>query len=198
MNEYNQQRDLLDKILKASNHISNYGRRGYANTVLVSGVFYEHYKNLYKMEERDRKIDEILDDKQLRYDRTYLEMALKWSSLSQCGRKKVGALIVKNGMIISDGFNGTPSGMDNCCEDDNGNTNWFVIHAECNAILKCAKWGNSCDGATIYQTHSPCKECSKMILQAGINRLVYVEDYKDSSGLDFLRESGIKIDKIEI
>lgn len=139
-------------------------------------------------------------DKQERYDITYLRMALEWSNLSHCSRKKVGALIVKNGMIISDGFNGTPSGFENKCElDENGEmvTKWYVIHGEANAILKCAKWGHSCDGATLYQTHSPCKDCSKLILQSGIKRLVYIEDYKDLSGLDFLRESGLEIKKYE-
>ena len=136
--------------------------------------------------------------KQERYDRTYLNMAKEWSKLSHCSRKQVGALIVKNGMIISDGFNGTPTGFDNRCETEENETNWFVIHGEANAILKCARNGHSCDGATLYQTHSPCKDCSKLILQSGIKRLVYAEDYKDSDGVDFLRESGLIVDKIEI
>jgi dCMP deaminase len=101
-------------------------------------------------------------------------------------------------MIISDGYNGTPSGYDNCCETKEWTTHWYVIHGEANAILKCAKHGQSCDGATIYQTHSPCKDCSKLILQSGIKRLVYAEDYKDSDGVDFLRESGLIVEKIEI
>ena len=126
-------------------------------------------------------------DKQTKYDIVYLKMAKEWSNLSQCQRKKVGALIVKNGMIISDRYNGTPSGFDNCCETEEWTTHWYVIHGEANAILKCAKHGQSCDGATIYQTHSPCKDCSKLILQSGIKRLVYSEDYKDSDGVDFLR-----------
>lgn len=134
--------------------------------------------------------------KQERYDIVYLNMATEWSNLSHCKRKKVGALIVKNGMIVSDGYNGMPSGMDNCCEDCNGETNWGVIHAEANALLKCAKHGQSCDGATLYQTHSPCKDCSKMILQSGIKRLVYKNNYKDISGLDFLSNSGIEIIQI--
>jgi dCMP deaminase len=137
-------------------------------------------------------------EKQTKYDIVYLKMAREWSNLSHCERKKVGALIVKNGMIISDGYNGTPSGFDNCCETEEWTTHWYVIHGEANAILKCAKHGQSCDGATIYQTHSPCKDCSKLILQSGIKRLVYAEDYKDSEGVDFLRESGIIVDKIEI
>jgi dCMP deaminase len=137
-------------------------------------------------------------NKQTKYDIVYLKMAREWSELSHCERKKVGALIVKNGMIISDGYNGTPSGYDNCCETEEWTTHWYVIHGEANAILKCAKHGQSCDGATIYQTHSPCKDCSKLILQSGIKRLVYAEDYKDSDGVDFLRESGLIVEKIEI
>ena len=136
-------------------------------------------------------------NKEEKYDITYLKMAKEWSNLSHCNRKQVGALIVKNGMIISDGFNGTPSGFDNSCETENNDTHWYVIHGEANAILKCAKWGHSCDGATLYQTHSPCKDCSKLILQSGIKRLVYIEDYKDLSGLEFLKESGLQIKKYE-
>jgi len=135
--------------------------------------------------------------KQERYDRTYLNMAKEWAKLSHCTRKKVGALIVKNGMIISDGYNGTVSGQDNSCEMDNGETKWDVIHGEANAILKCARHGHSCDGGTLYQTHSPCKDCSKLISQSGIKRLVYVEDYKDITGLEFLKESGVEIVKYD-
>jgi dCMP deaminase len=136
--------------------------------------------------------------KQERYDLTYMNMATEWAKLSHCTRKKVGALIVKNGMIISDGYNGTPTGFENSCEIDNGHnlTKWYVIHGEANAILKCAKHGHSCDGATLYQTHSPCKDCSKLILQSGIKRLVYREDYKDTSGLEFLSKAGVEIKKI--
>lgn len=145
--------------------------------------------------------------KQDRYDKVYLSMAHEWAQLSHCDRKQVGAIMVKNGMIISDGYNGTPSGFDNCiflgrillsifCETDENETHWFVIHAEANAILKCAKHGQSCDGATLYQTHSPCKDCSKLILQSGIKRLVYHEDYKDLTGVEFLREAGIEIIKL--
>ena len=133
--------------------------------------------------------------KQERYDRAYLNMATEWAKLSHCVRKKVGALIVKNGMIISDGFNGCPTGFNNNCENESDETFWYVLHGEANAILKCAKHGHSCDGATLYQTLSPCRECSKLILQSGIKRLVYLHDYKDTSGLDFLRESGIEIIK---
>lgn len=143
-------------------------------------------------------IDEIkYRYKQQKYDRTYLNMATEWANLSHCTRKQVGALIVKNGMIISDGYNGTPTGFDNSCENDDGDTNWYVIHGEANAILKCAKHGHSCEGGTLYQTHSPCRDCSKLILQSGIKRLVYLHDYKDTSGLDFLREANIEIIKYE-
>ena len=135
--------------------------------------------------------------KQEKYDRTYLNMAREWAKLSHCTRKKVGALIVKNDMIISDGYNGTVMGQDNACELDNGETKWDVIHGEANAILKCARHGHSCDGATIYQTHSPCKECSKIIIQSGLKTLVYAEEYKDTTGLEFLRNAGIEIVKYD-
>ena len=124
-------------------------------------------------------------------------MAREWSELSHCTRKKVGAIIVKNNMIISDGFNGTPSGFDNNCEDENGETNWYVLHAEANAILKVAKSTNSCNEATLYLTMSPCKECAKLIHQSGIRRLVYLKNYKDSTGLDFLKKAGVIIDQIK-
>ncbi len=137
--------------------------------------------------------------KQKEMDETYLKMTKTWAELSYCTRKKVGALIVKNGMIISDGFNGTPSkSKPNVCENIDGETHWWVLHGEANAILKCAKHGQSCEDATLYQTHSPCKECSKLILQAGIKRVVYIEDYKDLAGIDLLLESGIIVDKIII
>lgn len=132
-------------------------------------------------------------EKQLRYDLAYLKMAFIWSNLSKCSRKKVGALIVKEGMIISDGYNGTPSGFPNECEDDHGETHWYVLHAEANALTKLAKSNNSAKGATLYITLSPCKDCSKLILQAGVKRVVYVNQYKDTSGLDFLKETEIEL-----
>lgn len=135
--------------------------------------------------------------KQDRYDRAYLRMAASWAKLSHCKRKQVGAIIVKDDMIISDGYNGAPSGFDNCCEDENGNTHWYVLHAEANAILKVAKSTNNCKGATLYLTLSPCKDCSKLILQAGINRLVYIRGYKDDSGISFLKSAGIEVVQIE-
>lgn len=136
-------------------------------------------------------------EKQLKYDSAYLRIAQEWAKLSYCKRKQVGAIIVKDNMIISDGYNGTPSGYLNCCEDDNGNTQWFVLHAEANAILKVAKSTQSAKGATLYITLSPCKECSKLIIQSGITRVVYHSSYKDTEGIDFLNEYGIKTELIE-
>ncbi len=130
-------------------------------------------------------------DKQEKYDRAYLKMAKTWGELSYCKRKKVGALIVKDKMIISDGYNGTPSGFENVCEDDENYTKWYVLHAEANAILKVAASTQSCKGATLYITLSPCKECSKLIHQSGLIRVVYSKAYKDTSGLDFLKRAGV-------
>ncbi len=135
--------------------------------------------------------------KQLKYDKAYLKMATEWGKLSHCNRKKVGALIVKDRMIISDGFNGTPSGFENYCEDEAGYTKWYVLHAEANAILKVASSTQSCKGATLYITLSPCKECSKLIHQSGIIRVVYHKKYKDDSGLQFLNKAGIVLNHIE-
>lgn len=131
--------------------------------------------------------------KQERYDHAYMKMALEWSKLSHCTRKQVGALIVKEGMIISDGYNGTPTGFPNDCEDVQGNTHWYVLHAEANAMMKVARSTNNAREATLYLTHSPCKECSKLILQAGIKRLVYLDAYKDVSGLELLERGGVMI-----
>ena len=125
------------------------------------------------------------DPKQKKYDLAYLKMAQEWGNLSYCERRKVGALIVKNNRIISDGYNGTPSGFENFCEDDDGYTKWYVLHAEANAITKVASSTQSCDGATLYITLSPCKQCSKLIYQAKIKRLVYAVQYKDTSGIEF-------------
>ncbi len=135
--------------------------------------------------------------KQLRYDKAYLRMAMSWAKLSHCQRKQVGALIVKDDMIISDGYNGTPSGFDNCCENEQGETHWYVLHAEANAILKVAKSTNNARGATLYLTLSPCKDCSKLILQAGIKKVVFVNLYKDSEGVDFLEAAGVEIEQIK-
>jgi dCMP deaminase len=135
-------------------------------------------------------------EKKRRYDSAYLKMALQWAELSHCIRKKVGAIIVKDRMIISDGYNGAPSGFNNCCEDEDGKTLWHVLHAEANAILKVANSTNSCKGATLYLTLSPCKECSKLIYQAGITRLVYINKYKETIGLQFLEKAGLEIEQI--
>ena len=134
-----------------------------------------------------------MNSKQRKYDIAYLRMAQEWAKLSHCERKQVGALIVKDRMIISDGFNGTPSGFDNCCEDENGLTKWEVLHAEANAILKVAASTQSAEGATLYITLSPCQQCSKLIHQAGIKRVVYSRAYRDSTGLDFLEKAGVDI-----
>ena len=120
-------------------------------------------------------------------------MAQEWGKLSHCKRKQVGAIIVKDRMIISDGYNGTPSGFENYCEDEEGYTKWYVLHAEANAILKVAASTQSCKGATLYISLSPCQQCSKLIHQAGIKRVVYAEAYKDSSGVDFLEKAGVEL-----
>ena len=124
-------------------------------------------------------------------------MADVWAELSHCKRKKVGALIVKDRKIISDGYNGTPTGFENQCEDDENQTKWYVLHAEANAILKIAASTQSCDGATLYVTMSPCRECSKLIHQAGIRRVVYKQGYSDTSGIDFLKSAGVEIEQLE-
>jgi dCMP deaminase len=135
--------------------------------------------------------------KQSKYDKAYLRIASEWSKLSYCKRKQVGAIIVRDRMIISDGYNGTPSGFENCCEDHDGLTHWYVLHAEANAILKVAKSTNNCKGATLYLTLSPCKDCSKLVLQAGINRVVFKNSYKDTEGIDFLKNAGVAVLQIE-
>ncbi|MEW5674727.1 dCMP deaminase family protein [Flavobacterium enshiense] len=136
------------------------------------------------------------EKKKSKYDKAYLRIAKEWGQLSYCKRKQVGAIIVKDRMIISDGYNGTPSGFENCCEDEEGYTKWYVLHAEANAISKVARSTQSCENATLYITLSPCKECSKLIHQSGIKRVVYFEGYKDDSGLDFLRKAGVEVDHI--
>ena len=132
-------------------------------------------------------------EKQLKFDKAYLKMALEWGKLSHCKRKQVGALIVKDRMIISDGFNGTPTGFENCCEDESGETKWEVLHAEANAILKVASSTQSAKNATLYITLSPCTQCSKLIHQAGIKRVVYANAYKDAAGLKFLEKAGVEL-----
>ncbi len=134
-----------------------------------------------------------MDKKQFEKDKKYIAMAHIWASNSYCKRRQVGALIVKDKMIISDGYNGTPSGMENNCEDENGVTKDYVLHAEANAITKVAKSGNSSEGATLYVTTSPCMECSKLIIQSGIKRVVYEEEYRKTTGLDLLRSVGVEV-----
>ena len=137
------------------------------------------------------------EKKQLKYDTAYLRIAAEWSKLSYCKRKQVGAIIVRDRMIISDGYNGTPSGFENCCEDNDGLTHWYVLHAEANAILKVAHSTQTCENATLYITLSPCKECSKLIHQSGIKRVVYQNGYHDNSGIDFLMKAGVVVTQIQ-
>ena len=137
------------------------------------------------------------NNKQKKYDIAYIKMALEWAKLSYCKRRQVGSLIVKDRMIISDGYNGTPTGFENICEDDENYTKWYVLHAEANAIMKVAASTQSSQGATLYITLSPCKECSKLIFQSGIKRVVYYKAYKDLSGVEFLKKAGIEITHIK-
>ena len=132
-------------------------------------------------------------EKQKKFDQRYLEMARIWAKNSYCTRRQVGALVVKNNMIISDGYNGTPSGFENVCEDDNGITKPYVLHAEANAITKLARSSNNSEGATIYITASPCIECAKLIIQSGIKRVVYGEKYRLMDGIQLLERAGIEI-----
>lgn len=133
-----------------------------------------------------------------KFDRSYLKMAEVWAENSYCKRRKVGALIVKNNMIISDGYNGTPLGFENVCEDENGVTKPYVLHAEANAITKVAKSGNSSEDSTLYVTASPCLECSKLIIQAGIKRVVYKDAYRLQDGLDLLKKAGIEVEQVDV
>jgi len=138
------------------------------------------------------------EEKQKQLDCRYLRMARVWAENSYCVRRQVGALIVKNKMIISDGYNGTPSGFENICEDEAGKTKPYVLHAEANAITKVAKSANNCDGATLYITASPCIECSKLIIQAGIKRVVYCDRYRIEDGLELLKRVGIECVQVEL
>ncbi|MDD7437276.1 MAG: dCMP deaminase family protein [Bacteroidales bacterium] len=139
-----------------------------------------------------------MDEKQRKIDWRYLRMAEIWAENSYCKRLQVGALIVKDKMIISDGYNGTPSGFENCCEDGENKTYPYVLHAEANAITKVAASNNNSTGATIYVTHAPCMECSKLIIQAGIKRVVYSETYRLTEGVDLLKQAGIEVDYLPI
>ena len=133
------------------------------------------------------------NEKQRKFDLRYLQMSRIWAQNSYCQRRQVGALVVKNGMIISDGYNGTPSGFENVCEDDNGVTKPYVLHAEANAITKLARSSNNSEGSTIYITASPCIECAKLIIQAGIKRVVYGEKYRLTDGIELLERAGIEV-----
>lgn len=133
-----------------------------------------------------------------KFDHSYIEMAHVWAKNSYCKRRQVGALIVKNRMIISDGYNGTPSGFENVCEDEDGTTKAYVLHAEANAITKVAKSNNSSDGATLYITDSPCVECAKLIIQAGIVRVVFDRKYRITEGLDLLERAGVLVEELHL
>ena len=133
-----------------------------------------------------------------KFDAKYLRMAKIWASNSYCKRRQVGALLVKDNMIISDGYNGTPAGFENVCEDENGVTKPYVLHAEANAITKVAQSGNSAAGATLYVTASPCMECSKLIIQSGIKRVVYSDEYRLDDGIKLLKRAGIEVEKLEV
>lgn len=148
------------------------------------------------MEQKNDRMN--MNRKQLELDRRYIRMAGIWAGNSYCQRRKVGCLVVKDKMIISDGYNGTPSGFENVCEDDNNVTKPYVLHAEANAITKIARSGNSSEGATMYVTASPCIECAKLIIQAGIRRVVYSEKYRLEDGLDLLRRAGIEVCYLEM
>ncbi|MBQ9592051.1 MAG: dCMP deaminase family protein [Paludibacteraceae bacterium] len=137
------------------------------------------------------------DDKQRQVDGRYMRMARIWAENSYCKRRQVGALIVKERMIISDGYNGTPSGFENNCEDEGNKSLPYVLHAEANAITKVARSNNSSEGATLYVTASPCMECAKLIIQSGIKRVVYAEEYRLTDGVDLLREAGIEVERID-
>ena len=137
-------------------------------------------------------------EKQIVLDKRYLKMAMIWAQNSYCKRRKVGAIIVKDKMIISDGYNGTPSGFENICEDELNNTKLYVLHAEANAITKVAKSNNSSAGSTLYVTSSPCLECSKLIIQAGIKRVVFTENYRIDDGVELLIRAGIEVNQVKL
>jgi dCMP deaminase len=138
------------------------------------------------------------ENKQLQFDKRYLEMARVWAKNSYCKRRQVGAILVKDRMIISDGYNGTPSGFENVCEDESGVTKPYVLHAEANAITKVARSNNSSEGATLYVTTSPCIECAKLIIQAGIKRVVFYDKYRIEDGLDLLKKANIELCYLDI
>ena len=157
---------------------------------------YELSFNKFEKDKIEEKIKKI--NKEYKYHKRYLSMCKEWSELSTSKRKKVGALIVKNEQIIADGYNGTPKGFSNECEDLTGNTNWYTLHGEANAIMKVAKSTQSSENSTLYCTLSPCKECSKLIVQSGIKKVMYIEDYRDNSGISFLKKCNIEVKKIHL
>ena len=132
-----------------------------------------------------------------KFDQSYIEMAAVWARTSYCKRRQVGALLVKDRMIISDGYNGTPAGFENNCEDADGVTRPYVLHAEAHAITKVAKSGNSSSGATLYVTAAPCLECAKLIIQAGVRRVVYRDEYRLTDGIDLLRTAGVEVEQVD-
>ncbi len=138
------------------------------------------------------------EEKKRKFDKSYLEMAHVWAKNSYCKRRQVGALLVKNRMIISDGYNGTPVGFENICEDEEGTTKTYVLHAEANAITKVAQSNNSSNGATLYITDAPCIECSKLIIQSGITRVVYDRKYRITDGLDLLHRTDIEVEQLHL
>lgn len=158
-------------------------------------MFWIEFINSFNVISNQRELEKINKrNKENRYHKKYLEIAQKISELSHANKKKVGSIIVKNSVIISDGYNGTPHGFENECEDLDGNTKWYTLHSEANAITKLVRTGGiSAEGATLYLTLSPCKECAKLILQSGISKVLYLEEYRDKSGIDFLSNSGIEI-----
>lgn len=161
-------------------------------------MFSIEFLNSLNIISKERELEQIekvsKKNKENRYHKKYLEIAQKISELSHANKKKVGSIIVKNSVIISDGYNGTPHGFENECEDSTGNTKWYTLHSEANAITKLVRTGGiSAEGSTLYITLSPCKECAKLILQSGISKVLYLEQYRDKSGIDFLSNSGIDI-----
>ena len=156
--------------------------------------FTPHIINFNEEKKRKQKLQKLENEKINKYHKKYLEIAEKISELSHANKKKVGCILVKNGLIISDGYNGTPTGYENECEDCDGNTKWYILHSEANAITKLVRTGGiSAENSTLYTTLSPCKECAKLILQSGISTVIYKEQYRDTTGIDFLNNSGIKV-----
>ena len=188
--------ELVDALVSNTNEVTRAGSSPALGTKAetISFCFFYITKNTSSFCILHLYLQQLMTStKQEKYDRAYLRMAIEWAKLSHCKRKQVGALIVKNRMIISDGYNGAPTGFENCCEDENEKTHWYVLHAEANAILKTASSTHDCSGATVYLTLSPCRECSKLVHQAGIKRLVFINKYKDTSGIDFLKEAGVEV-----